>query len=690
MYLSELKRIHLKDINLVTKRQLTLLEKLGILTVYDLLNFFPFRYEDRSTIESIETSLIQKRPVCTLVTVVEHQSIFYNGRKHPKIQVQDSKLRAYLVGFNRQFLFNSMKVGKKYWVFAEFVLKFNEVQTSTFDFEEFVEGQKPKNFGSILPIYSVTEGLSVKELRQIINKLMEKYLGGIDDELPEYLLKAHKLISKTEALKFIHFPQNSQELLKAKFRLAFEELFAIQLVVMMKRKMQTTIPKNFKYNNEVVVREFIAKLPFQLTRAQQNALGEIIRDMKGQKAMHRLLQGDVGSGKTVVAFIAMILAATNGFQSAMMVPTEVLAFQHYKNFLKLTEGLNIKAAILTKSITGRERNIILEGVKNGEIQLLIGTHALLQDDVNFKDLSLIIFDEQHRFGVEQRIIMAKKGNNPDILVMTATPIPRTLSLTLYGDLDISIIDEMPAGRIPVITKWFIKERDYPKLLRFIRQELMKGRQAYFIYPLIEESDKIDFENAIENYKKLSEVFKEYKVGLLHGRMSSDEKIKIMDEFKENKIQLLVSTTVIEVGVDVPNASIMVIEGADRFGLSQLHQLRGRVGRGKFQSYCALVTDGNESYETQRRMEVICNYTDGFKIAEEDLKLRGPGEILGVKQSGMPELKIADFLQDEKLLILARKDAENILNYDPELSLEKHRPLKEGIIRYLPVDYLYSG
>ncbi len=690
MYLPKLKNFQLKEIGVLTKRQLALLEKLKLYTVYDVINFFPFRYEDRSTIESIETSIIQKRPVCTVVTVIEHQSIFYQGRKHPKIVVQDSKLRAYLVGFNRQFLFNSLKVGREYWVYAEFIIRFNEIQTSTFDFEEFSEGQKPKNFGSILPVYSATEGLNVKELRQIVKKIMDKYIEEIDDELPDYLLKAHKLISKKDAFKQIHFPQNQQELKKAKFRLAFEELFSIQLVVMMKRKRQTALIKEAIYNKEEKYIKILNSLGFELTNSQKRALEEIIRDIKSNKPMHRLLQGDVGSGKTIVAFLAMIFAVENGYQTAMLVPTEVLALQHYKNFLKISKELEIGTIVLTKSVTGSERKKILDALAEGKIKVAIGTHSLLQEDVIFKNLTLIIFDEQHRFGVEQRIIMSKKAKNPDILVMTATPIPRTLSLTLYGDLDISIIDEMPRGRLPVITKWFTKEKNYNHLINFVRQELKKGRQAYFIYPLIEESDKIDFENAMENYERLKSIFKEFNVGLLHGKMASDEKINVMNEFKENKINLLVSTSVVEVGVDVANATVMVIEGADRFGLSQLHQLRGRVGRGAFQSYCALVTNGNESYETQRRMEIICNYTDGFKIAEEDLKLRGPGEILGVKQSGMPELKIADFLQDEKLLLLARKDAENILEYDPELNMEKHKCLNEGIIKYLPVDYLYSG
>jgi ATP-dependent DNA helicase RecG len=690
MFLPELKNISLEGLSFLTKRQVSLLKKLDVENVYDLITFFPYRYEDRSVIESIETSFLQKRPVCIIATVVEHQSIFYNNTKHPKIIIQDSKMRASLVGFNRQFLFQQLKVGKKYWIYAEFSFKFNELQTSNFDFEEYNENQPPKNFGKIFPVYPLTEGLTLKELRSIISKVISKYIDLIDDELPPYLIKAHNLFSKKEALINIHSPEDEKKLKKARLRLAFEELFAIQLAVLMKRKHQSNLLKNSRYTKETLLNKFLNSLPFQLTQSQNKALNEIISSMKSNIPLHRLLQGDVGSGKTVVAFAAMVFAAENGIQSAMIVPTEVLAYQHLSNFKKLAANLEIEIEVLTKSTPDKEREKIIESLSNGNLKIVIGTHSLIQPDVNFKNLGFIIFDEQHRFGVEQRILLAKKGDNPDILVMTATPIPRTLSLTLYGDLDISIIDEMPSGRKPIITKWFRKDKDYPQLLNFVRSEIEKGRQAYFVYPLIDESDRLEVENAIKNYEKLKNYFKDFKVGLLHGKINTEEKLKIMNDFKENKINILVSTSVIEVGIDVENATVMVIEGAERFGLSQLHQLRGRVGRGKEQSYCALVTNGDESEDTKKRMEIICKYNDGFKIAEEDLKLRGPGEILGVKQSGMPDLKILDYLINEKLLLVARKDVENILDFDPWLTKPVHRTLKEGIINFLPSDYLRSG
>ncbi len=688
MYYNELKNIDLKSTYLFTERQLAILRKIGLNSVYDILDYFPFRYEDRSTVESIEISILKKKPVCTIVKVVDHQSIFFNNKKHPKIVIEDSKIRAYLIGFNREFLFKTMKIGKKYWIYGEFNIRFDEVQTSSFDFEEYIEDKPPKNFGKIFPIYSVTEGITVKEMRSIIQKVLNKYLNEIEDELPTYMIKGHNLLSKKEAIKNVHFPENLKLLNRAKFRIGFEELFSIQLVVMLKKKNISSYAKKFHYEKEDLMHKVISSLPFKLTDGQREALSEIMSDMKNLKPMHRLLQGDVGSGKTIIAFLIMILAFENGYQAAMLVPTEVLAFQHYNNLSKIASNFGIKMAVLTRSSSDKEN--ILSGLKNGEINLVIGTHALLQDEVEFKNLSLIIFDEQHRFGVEQRIIMSKKSENPDILVMTATPIPRTLSLTLYGDLDISIISELPKGRKPIITRWFKKDKDYDRLIKFVTSELDKGRQAYFIYPLIEESESLSTENAIKNYNKLKKIFSSFNVGLLHGRLSPEEKVRVMNEFKENKINILVSTTVIEVGIDVKNATIIVIEGAERFGLSQLHQLRGRVGRGEEQSYCALVTTGEETEETRKRMEVICNYNDGFKIAEEDLKLRGPGEILGIKQSGMPELKMIEMVNNEKLLFVARKDAENIIEYDPELNLEKHKCLKEGILKYLPVDYLYSG
>ncbi len=689
MYINELKNNPIDNLDFLTKRQISLLKKMDINTAFDIVSNFPFRYDDRSSIETIQASLLKGVPSAILATVVGHEYIFFNRRRHPKIIIQDQTMRASLVGFNRDYLKQSMKIGEKYWINAQFTYKYNEVQSSTFDFEVYRENTPPKNFGFILPVYNLTEDLYLKELRSIVKKTLLKYLDSLTDEIPDYILKAHNLSVKKDSLLNIHFPSNAKELKKAKLRLAYEEFLSIELAVIMKRKNIVSVSKPYSYSKKSKIGLFLKKLPYKLTNSQDKALREIIKDMDNPAPMHRLLQGDVGCGKTTIAIAGLIYAAENGMQGALMVPTEVLAIQHYNTIKPYLDGLGIKTVLLTGSIEGEDKRSIYAGINNGSASVVIGTQALIQDGLEFKNLSMIVFDEQHRFGVLQRISLSKKGNKPDILVMTATPIPRTLTLTLYGDLDLTIIDEMPAGRIRVKTRWITK-KDYPELLNLVENELVKGRQAYFIYPLIEESIKIDTENAQKMHRVLSRHFSDYSVGLLHGRMGAMEKYEVMENFRAGRLQILVSTTVIEVGIDVKNATVMAIEGPERFGLSQLHQLRGRVGRDKYESYCVLVTSGSESEDTKARMNAMVNHSDGFRIAEEDLKLRGPGEILGVRQSGIPELRIADYIRNEKLLVVAREDALNILKSDPNLSSEANRQLREGIINFLPSDYLYSG
>ncbi len=689
MYLNEFKDIPLVKSLSITKRQSFLLTRLNIISLYDLINYFPFRYEDRSQLSSIQDSVIQNKTVTIIVRIIEHNFIYFNGRRHPKILIQDEQTRAYLIGFNRDYLRTALKIGNKYWVSAQFNYKYNEIQASAFDFEEFKDGEMPKNFGKILPVYQLTENLYIKEIRNIMNKGLNIIIEKIDDELPSYILQSHKLISKKEALKNIHFPADKAVLNKSKIRLAFEEFLAIQIAVTMKKQNIKSRHKQFHYDKKDKLNTFIARLPYKLTKAQIRVIDEIVNDMNSSKAMHRLLQGDVGCGKTIVAFASMIYAADNGYQSALMVPTEVLAIQHFNIINSVANEVGLKAALLTGSMSGPEKDKVCKDLSSGTINLIVGTHALLQETVLFQNLKLIVFDEQHKFGVEQRINLSKKGDNPDILVMTATPIPRTLTLTIYGDLDVSIIDELPSERRKIITKWIIKN-EYASMIKFVSGELSKGRQAYFVYPLIEESEIIEAENAIKMAGLLKKYFPSYKIGLLHGRMVPSEKYGVMEDFRNQIIDILVSTTVIEVGIDIKNASVMVIEGAERFGLSQLHQLRGRVGRGIYQSYCVLVTGKDTSDETRFRMQTMVQNSDGFKIAEEDLKLRGPGEILGIRQSGLPELKIADYMRDEKLLIVAKNDASNILKDDPGLNKNINKPLKNGIINFLPSDYLYSG
>lgn len=694
MYLRELSGIPVSGLSTVTKRQKGLLARLGLKSVYDVLMYFPFRYEDRSRVESVADGLKENRPVTVLARVIDHQSFFFNRRNHPKIVIEAGDYRAILVGFNRPYLVNSLKIGHTYWVNALFHYKYNEIQAAAFDFEEYEEGKEPKHFGRVLPVYSLTEEVYQKELRTIVEKVLTEYLGTIDDELPDYLLSARKLISKKEAVSGIHRPATIDEMKKAKLRLAYEELLSIQLVVRMKREFQREQPKERLYPREELMRSFLADLGFQLTQGQESAIADILKDFRAPHSMHRLLQGDVGSGKTVVAFAAMICAAENGLQSALMVPTESLAIQHYRKLSALCPAGPTPPALLTGSTPPEERSAILEGLENGSISLVIGTHALLQPEVTFRNLGFIVFDEQHKFGVEQRIALARKAENPDILVMTATPIPRTLTLTLYGDLEVSVIASLPGGRIPIKTKWVKREHDtdeaYRKLLSFAETQLSKGFQVYVVTPLIDgqESGRKDDLKRMAEFLKTR--FKQFRVGVLHGRMSPDEKQKVFEEFQKGEIQILAATTVIEVGIDVPNATLIIIEGADRFGLSQLHQLRGRVGRGGNASFCALITPTDVSEDTVQRMEIMVETQDGFRIAEEDLRQRGPGEILGIEQSGLPELKVAEVFRDEKLLLTARSDAETIVRSDIRLTRPQHEGLSSGVVKWLPASYLVSG
>lgn len=689
MYLGELSRVPLEKSGLLTPRQSRLLGRLGLLSVADVFQYFPFRFDDRSRIESIEQGILEDRPVTVVATVMEHGFIYYRNRRHPKILVQDEKMRAWLVGFNRVYLKDAMKTGRRYWIHAHFVYKYNEIQASAFDFEEYREGEKPKNFGGIMPVYQKTEQLYLKELRGVIRKVFEKFGRDITDELPDYLVKAHRLLPKRDALFQMHYPDGELSLRKAKLRTAYEEFFGIQLAVTMKRRNIQAAEKRHAYRDRSALESLIRSLPFRFTGAQKRALEDIERDLASPRAMHRLLQGDVGCGKTAVAAAAMALAAGSGLQAALMAPTEVLAEQHYRTLSEMFRDTGLLAVLLTGSTPPAERETVRTMVADGRAGLVVGTHALIQEDVAFRNLSLIVFDEQHKFGVEQRIALSRKGERPDILVMTATPIPRTLTLTLYGDLDLSLIDEMPANRKPVATRWVTRPR-YPAVLRFVEQEIEKGRQAYFVYPLIEASAKVETDNAVKMFETLRKHYRAFRLGLLHGRLGALEKYRVVDMFRKREIDILVSTTVIEVGIDVKNASVMVVEGAERFGLSQLHQLRGRVGRGEYPSTCVLVTPEDLSPESRRRMEIMESTQDGFRIAEEDLRMRGPGEILGVRQSGLPELKVADYLRDERLFLVAKEDASNILRDDPDLSKDINKTLREGIINFLPSDYLYSG
>jgi ATP-dependent DNA helicase RecG len=567
------------------------------------------------------------------------------------------------------------------------------------DDDEGIDWGKALHTGSIVPQYRSTEELKAVKLdsrgfRRILKNLVEQESARQREILTPDILRRCSLYPLGRALSSIHFPPTMIELEQARRRLKFDELFFLQLLLAFRRREIRSLSQGISFDTKSAhARRLVDSLPFQLTRAQKRVIREIACDMESDKPMNRLLQGDVGSGKTIVALIAMLIAIDSGYQAAFMAPTEILAAQHYVTLTNILGNMGITIRLLLGGQKQKVRNDILEDVRKGQAQIVIGTHALIQEQVQFASLGLIIIDEQHRFGVVQRVTLREKGRNPDVLVMTATPIPRTLSMTVYGDLDVSVIDELPKSRKPITTV-IRSELERPVVYEYVRSELKKGRQVYVVYPLIEESEKIDLEAAKKNYGLLKdEVFPDYSVGLIHGKMTSEERSAIMHEFRSGKISVLVATTVIEVGIDVPNATIMVIENAERFGLAQLHQLRGRVGRGTEQSMCILlgkvfnkitgmkkgrlsIEDEKDRTKALRRLEVIEKTTDGFAIAEVDLELRGPGEYFGTKQSGLPELRIANILTDHEILNLARREAFSLVEDDPQLRHPGHASMKK--------------
>ncbi len=534
-----------------------------------------------------------------------------------------------------------------------------------------------QNTGRIIPIYPLTYKLSQNQLRKIMEAGIKEVYGNLPETLPNYLLKEYKLEDINNATKHIHFPDEFKDFNIARNRLVFEELLTVQLALLELKNSYNNDIKGIEFSKNAKMSDVINTLPFKLTKAQLRVLEEIDNDMESSKNMNRLLQGDVGSGKTVVAMCAAYKAVKSGYQAAIMAPTAILASQHLENFRDILEDLGIRCELLISGITKKKKEDILERLKNGEIDILIGTHAIIEDNVIFKSLGLVVTDEQHRFGVKQRTKIAEKGENPDVLVMTATPIPRTLALILYGDLDISIIDELPPNRKKIET-FAVNKSMTDRVNNFIRKQLEEGRQAYIVCPLVEENEEMDLKSVEKIYETYSkEVFPDYKVDFIHGKMKQKDKDSIMERFKNKEIDVLVSTTVIEVGVDVPNSNIMIIENAERFGLAQLHQLRGRVGRGKYQSYCILKFEG-KSDNVRKRMKVMCDTNDGFIISEKDLELRGSGDFFGTMQHGLPEFKIANLFEDVGILKLVQSVATKILLDDPKLEKQENKLLKELI------------
>ncbi|EKN64100.1 ATP-dependent DNA helicase RecG [Neobacillus bataviensis LMG 21833] len=626
------------------------LAEMKIFTVQDLLEYFPYRYEDYSLKDLTEVQHDEK--VTVEGKVHSDPSLTYYGRKKSKLMLR-LFVGSYLIKvvfFNQPYLKNKININETITVTGKWdahrqTISANEMQTGT--------NAKTKDFE---PVYSLKGKITTKGMRKFIHLAFQQYGQFIEETLPVTFIQKYRLLNRYEAIKTMHFPISPEEVKQARRRFVYEEFLLFQLKMQALRKFEREHSPGIIQKYDLAnLKEFIDSLPFPLTNAQKRVVNEVLAELKSPYRMNRLLQGDVGSGKTVVAAIGLYASVTAGFQGALMVPTEILAEQHAESLKGLLEPFNVKCELLTSSIKGKRRREILQDLADGMVDILIGTHALIQEEVMFKKLGFVITDEQHRFGVEQRRVLREKGENPDVLFMTATPIPRTLAITVFGEMDVSIIDEMPAGRKSIETYW-AKPEMLERVLAFVEKELMKGHQAYVICPLIEESEKLDVQNAIDVHTTLSHYFQNrYQVGLMHGRLASEEKDTVMKAFSTNEVQVLVSTTVVEVGVNVPNATMMVIYDAERFGLSQLHQLRGRVGRGSDQSYCILLASP-KSEVGQERMRIMTETNDGFVLSEKDLELRGPGDFFGKKQSGVPEFKVADMVHDYRALETARNDA----------------------------------
>ncbi len=670
----------------VGPKRALLFKKLGVETLNDLLYFIPKRYEDRSNlkpINSLESDTYQT-VLCYVVDIQEER--VRNNLTLVKARVRDGTGEAIAVWFNQTYLKNILKRGTKLYLYGNIIRRFGRVEIQNPDYE-IADSDETIHTGRIIPVYPLTEGLSQKIVRNIIWNTLDRYLEELEEFIPMEILYKYGFPDIKDAMRGIHFPDSEDTLKRAKERLAFEEFFLLQLAIL--RRRMSLLEENapiIKVPREIE-EKFFRSLPFELTNAQKRVIEDIKRDIASGKSMQRLLQGDVGSGKTVVAAYFLYVIASSGYQSAIMAPTEILAQQHYDRIGPLLANLGLETALLIGSTKEKERQKIKEKLALGELPVIVGTHALIQEEIEFKNLVGIVIDEQHRFGVMQRMALRSKGNSPHFLVMSATPIPRTLALTLYGDLDISVIDELPSGRLPVATYWASSEQR-AQVYSMVRKLVKNGQQAYIVCPLIEESEKLEAESAIALAKKMQEeVFPEFKVGLLHGRMSISEKEEVMNRFRNGDINILVSTTVIEVGVDVPNATIMVIENAERFGLSQLHQLRGRVGRGSLKSYCILISDLTTE-EARERIKIMTKTQNGFEIAEADLKLRGPGEINGTRQHGIPDFKVGNIIRDARTLELAREEAINLLKKDPNLS--SYRKLKEKVETSRILEFLSTG
>ena len=671
----------LRELKGVGEKTEKLFQKIGITTAEELLRYYPRTYDIYE--EPVEIASAEEDKTVSIRATIA-TGIYINQIRNLQVlstTVTDASGRLPVAWFNAPYLRGTLKKGSVFILRGKIIRKKGRPQME--HPEIFTPAAYEEIIHSMQPVYGLTKGLSNKMITKLVHQILDtRPLHG--EYLPEEIRERYQLADANYAIRTIHFPKNMQELLTARKRLVFDEFLLFVLAIQLLKEKTEEAPNTFPMKPVWTTEEIIEGLPYDLTGAQKNVWHEIERDLSGHKLMSRLVQGDVGSGKTVIAFLAMVLSAENGFQSALMVPTEVLANQHYEGFLRLMEEQNIASChpvLLTGSTTARQKREIYQKIADGEVNVIIGTHALIQEKVEYKNLGLVITDEQHRFGVRQREALTTRGNPPHVLVMSATPIPRTLAIILYGDLDISIIDELPAKRLPI--KNCVVGTSYrPKAYSFIEKQVQMGRQAYVICPMVEESEGLEAENVTDYARKLQEILPgEIKVEILHGKMKPKEKNRIMEAFASGEIQVLVSTTVVEVGVNVPNATVMMVENAERFGLAQLHQLRGRVGRGEHQSYCIFI-QGNNEENTSKRLKILNESNDGFYIAGEDLKLRGPGDLFGIRQSGLMEFKIGDIYNDAGILKNASEAAGEILALDFDLILPQHKALKEHLKGYM--------
>lgn len=671
----------LRELKGVGEKTEKLFQKIGITTAEELLRYYPRTYDIYE--EPVEIASAEEDKTVSIRATIA-TGIYINQIRNLQVlttTVADASGRLPVAWFNAPYLRGTLKKGSVFILRGKIIRKKGRPQME--HPEIFTPAAYEEIIHSMQPVYGLTKGLSNKMITKLVHQILDtRPLHG--EYLPEEIRERYQLADANYAIRTVHFPKNMQELLTARKRLVFDEFLLFVLAIQLLKEKTEEAPNTFSMKPVWTTEEIIEGLPYDLTGAQKNVWHEIERDLSGHKLMSRLVQGDVGSGKTVIAFLAMVLSAENGFQSALMVPTEVLANQHYEGFLRLMEEQNIASChpvLLTGSTTARQKREIYQKIADGEVNVIIGTHALIQEKVEYKNLGLVITDEQHRFGVRQREALTTRGNPPHVLVMSATPIPRTLAIILYGDLDISIIDELPAKRLPI--KNCVVGTSYrPKAYSFIEKQVQMGRQAYVICPMVEESEGLEAENVTDYARKLQEVLPgEIKVEILHGKMKPKEKNRIMEAFASGEIQVLVSTTVVEVGVNVPNATVMMVENAERFGLAQLHQLRGRVGRGEHQSYCIFI-QGNNEENTSKRLKILNESNDGFYIAGEDLKLRGPGDLFGIRQSGLMEFKIGDIYNDAGILKNASEAAGEILALDFDLILPQHKALKEHLKGYM--------